>query len=262
MFTDYHVHIDKLEWSMETVEEICRRAELAGVDKVGIVVHTKVLDGFQPLYSHILSNDSGHKKLKFDKNIDRYFELLKDAKDRGYPIDIGIEVCYSPEGENFLCRMLERYPFDYKIGSVHLIQDKHYKTAIEQFKSRKVVGSLYYGLILKAIKSGLFDIIGHIEVARREGIPGLQHYPDTLLEICDELNKNKCAVEINTKWLVKHGQIIPDRETLMIMKSKDVKLVFGSDAHHIDRIGFELDNASSTISEAGYRDFSSLDCTR
>lgn len=258
MFTDYHVHIDKLDWSIETVEGICKKAEQAGVDRVGIVVHTKALDGFQPLYSHILSIDPDHKKLKFDRNIDRYFELLTGAKDLGYPIDIGIEVCYSPQGEDFLSEKLEGYPFDYKIGSVHLIDDKHYKTAIEHYKSRRVVGNLYYDLILKAVKSGLFNIIGHIEVARREGIPGLQYYPDTLVQICDELIKNNCAVEINTKWLVKHGHIIPDRDTLKFMESKGVKLVFGSDAHHIERIGFEMDSASYAIGDAGYRAFSFL----
>jgi histidinol-phosphatase (PHP family) len=258
MFVDYHVHIDKLEWSLNTVEQICKRAEEIGVDRVGIVVHTKALDGFQPLYEHVLSKDSDHKKLKFNRDIDSYFGLLTKAKRLGYPIDIGIEVCYSPQGEDFLKNKLALYPFDYKIGSVHLIDDKHYKTSIEHYKNRFVVGMLYYKLILKAIKCGMFNIVGHIEVARREGIPGLQCYPDILEEICDALIENNCTVEINTKWLVKHGDIIPDMETLQYMESKDVKLVFGSDAHHIERIGFEMENASSAICGAGYRGFSHL----
>jgi histidinol-phosphatase (PHP family) len=256
MLGDYHVHIDKLEWSIETIKEICEKAADNGVDRVGLVVHTKVLDGFQPLYSHILSNGSEHKKLKFDKDINQYISLISSAKGLGCPVDLGVEVCYFPQGQQFLGAKLNSYPFDYKIGSVHLIGDKHYKTALEYYKDNKIVGRKYYELVLKAAESGLFDIIGHIEVPRREGIPGLDQYPGILEQICYALVKNNCAVEINTKWLVKHDRIVPDLSTLKYMMDKGVKLVFGSDAHHIDRIGYALDDARTAIVEAGYKCFS------
>lgn len=258
MLVDYHIHLDKIEWSMRSIEEMCKKAREAGIDRLGLVVHTKALKGFEPLYDHILSRGSEHKKLKFDKDINGYIDLLMSAKSRGYPIDIGIEVCYSPEGQEFLKEKLAEYPFDFKIGSVHLIGDKHYKTAVEEYKDRKAVGRLYYGLALKAIDSRIFNIIGHIEVARREGIPGLDFYPDLLEKICSSLVLNNCAVEINTKWLIKHGYLVPEKDTLEYMKQRGVKLVFGSDAHHMERIGFSMDLAKKSIMDAGYREFSMI----
>lgn len=258
MFEDYHVHFDKTEWSTRSIEDACIKAEEAGVDKVGFVVHTKALKGFEALYAHVTADGSGHRKLKFNRDIDEYTELLLSAKREGYPIEIGIEVCYSPEGQDFLEEELHKYPFDYKIGSVHLIGDKHFKTAIEYYKDEKTVGRIYYGLILKAIDSKLFNIIGHIEVARREGIPGLYSYPDLLEKICKSLVTNQCALEINTKWMIKHGYIVPEADTLRYMREMGVKMVFGSDAHHIERIGYEKDTASKAIMDAGFSEFSSV----
>ncbi|HBM79600.1 MAG: PHP domain-containing protein [Clostridiales bacterium] len=258
MLVDYHVHLDKLEWSAGTIEKMCATAKKSGVDKVGVVIHTKSLMGFEPLYSHILKSGEKHKKLKFDKDPDKYIDFLKSAKSKGLPILIGVEICYSPEGEPFLRDIIKKYDFDYTIGSVHLIGIMHFKTVVKLTGDTKKVGSIYYTHVLKAINSGLFNIIGHIEVARREGIPGLNYYPDLLNDICDSLIKNNCAIEINTKWLVRHGSIVPERETLKYMKDKGVKLVFGSDAHHIERIGYGERIAESAIADAGFRGFSTI----
>lgn len=258
MFADYHIHLDKLDWTIGTIYNMCRIAEKAGVDRLGIVVHTKILDCFKPLYDHVLSNGKKHEKLKFDKKTDDFINLVIKAKEEGYPVKIGIEACYSLEGEEFLYHKLKEYPFDYVIGSVHLIGDMHYKTAVEKYESAYSAGEVYYGLIKKAVDSGLFDIIGHIELARREGIPGLISYPELLESITKSLAQNSCAVEINTKWLVKHEGIIPDTDTLKYFASSGIKVVFGSDAHHIERIGYAKDSAYDAVKKAGYTSFSVL----
>lgn len=258
MKADYHVHIDKLIWSSDTIERIAWAAQRAELDRVGLVVHTKILQGFQPLYYHIMSDGETHKKLKFNKSIEDYVNLVQESKDKGLPVSLGIEVCYSNEGESFLRYKLNQYPFDYKIGSVHMIYNMHYKTAVERYKDTEMVGRMYYQLVLNAIESGLFDIIGHIEVVRREDLPGLDFYPEMLDKICTSLVKNNCAIEINTKWLVKHDSIVPGLNTLKYMKDKGVRIVFGSDAHHIERIGFGREIALKAVEDAGYDGFHCL----
>lgn len=261
MFEDYHVHLDKSDWSVDTIKEMCSMAEMLGVDRIGLVIHTRILKGFEPLYAHLLSDGKKHDKLKFDRNIDEYLDVALKAKRSGLPIDVGIEVCYSPDGETFLRKKLMEYPFDFIIGSVHLIGNMHYKTAMEKYKDTDVVGNLYYNLVLKAVNSRLFDIIGHMEVARREGILGLDHYPDLLDKIAHSLKCNDCALEINTKWLVKRDYIVPEHGTLTYMARAGVKPVFGSDAHHKERIGFARDIAYNAIKKAGFTEFASMSTT-
>jgi histidinol-phosphatase (PHP family) len=258
MFEDYHVHLDKVDWSVDTIKEMCKIAKSRGVDRLGLVVHTRALEGFKPLYHDIIADGKSHSKFKFDRSMDQYMDTLVKAKAEGCPVDIGLEVCYSPEGESFLKKKLKEYPLDFVIGSIHLIEGMHYKTALEKYNDTNIVGKLYYNLVLDAIESGLFDIIGHIEVVRREGILGLDHFPDILKNIADSMNENDCALEINTKWLVKRDYIVPDCDTLKYMESKGIKLVFGSDAHHMDRIGFEKDTAFRAIQNAGYNGFAYL----
>ncbi|WP_054873276.1 PHP domain-containing protein [Oxobacter pfennigii] len=256
MFVDYHVHLDKLDWNIETINDLTNVAKSKGVDSIGVVVHTKILSGFEPLYSHVFKDGQNHKKLKFDKSIDEYLSLLEYAKKEGYPVLTGLEVCYAPEGEEFLKSKLGEYPYDFLIGSVHLIESRHFKTAVEFYGNTEMVGRMYYERVLKAARSGLFNIIGHIEIARREGIPSLDYYPELLDEICRELVKNNCAVEINTKWLTKRDYLVPDKTTLEYMFNAGVKVVFSSDAHHKGRIGYEKDKAISAIKAAGYESFS------
>lgn len=258
MLVDYHVHIDKLDWSLKTIDELCRSANERGINRIGVVVHTRIINGFQPLYYHILYRGTKHRKLVFNRNINEYIGLIKYAKAAGYPVDLGMEICYSPEGEDFLRDRLPQYPLDYTIGSVHLIGDKHFKTVVKYYKSRIPVGRIYYSLILRAIESGLFNIIGHIEIVRREGIPGLCHYPDLLDTICSSLIKNNCAVELNTKWLKNHDYLVPERGTLMYMSAKGVKIVFGSDAHHPETIGSGIKEAIDEITRIGFSEFSTI----
>jgi histidinol-phosphatase (PHP family) len=77
-------------------------------------------------------------------------------------------------------------------------------------------------------------------------------------KICDAAVDNNCAVEINTKWLTRHGFLVPDSETLMYMADKGVKLVFGSDAHHCERIGYGKNAAVAAINESGHNEFSCI----
>lgn len=256
MLIDYHVHLDGLDWSIKTIDELCRNAREKGVARVGTVVHTKILNGFQPLYYHILRRGGKHKKLIFNRDINEYINIVMYAKKLGYPVDLGIEACYSPEGESFLRNKLPQYPFDFTIGSVHLVGDKHFKTIVKYYKSKARVGRIYYGLVNRAIESGLFNIIGHIEIVRREGIPGLCYYPELLDSICDSLVRRNCTVEVNTKWLRHHDYLVPDKGTLMLMASRGVKVVFGSDAHHSDKIGYGAEEAYKEITLSGFGGFS------
>jgi histidinol-phosphatase (PHP family) len=256
MLADYHVHLDRLDWSLNSIDELCKNAREQGISRVGIVVHTKILNGFQPLYYHILCRGGKHKKLVFNRNINEYISTVMYAKSLGYPVDLGLEVCYSPEGEGFLRNKLPQYPFDFTIGSVHLIGDKHFKTVTKYYKSKTRVGRIYYSLVHRAIESGSFNIIGHIEIVRREGIPGLSYYPDLLDVICESLVRRNCAVEVNTKWLRKHDYLVPDKSTLMLMSSRGVRVVFGSDAHHPDKIGSGAKEACEQIVHSGFSGFS------
>jgi len=108
VLVDYHVHLDKFDWNLESIEGMCNKAKEVGVDKIGVVVHTRAIEEFEPLYRHILSDGMEHRKLKFDRSLDSYINLLESAKKKGYPVSTGVEVCYSKEGEDFLSQKLSQ----------------------------------------------------------------------------------------------------------------------------------------------------------
>ena len=50
-------------------------------------------------------------------SVSEYLELLTRAKQKGWPVKIGIEVDYIPEVEDEIRTFLEKYQFDYVFGS-------------------------------------------------------------------------------------------------------------------------------------------------
>ena len=54
-------------------------------------------------------------------DIEPYVEAVLEAKRRGYPVKLGLEVDYEPAQEEETRELLAPYPWDYLIGSIHFL---------------------------------------------------------------------------------------------------------------------------------------------
>ena len=52
-------------------------------------------------------------------SLDAYVEAVLDAKAAGLPVILGLEVDYYPGKMDHVARLLDGYPFDVLLGSVH-----------------------------------------------------------------------------------------------------------------------------------------------
>jgi len=106
--------------------------------------------------------------------IEDYVKLVeKDEKESSIPIKLGAEIDYFLGKEEDLREIIEEFPFDYVIGSVHflddwIIDDPRY---MDGYCKRDIneVYEQYFFLVSKMASSKLFDVVGHLDLVKKFG---------------------------------------------------------------------------------------------
>ena len=112
----------------------------------------------------------------------------------------------------------------------------------------------YYEQIILSAKSGMFDILGHID-AMRGYYPEFVDIPsrsvDQALQVIAECD---VAIEINTSGSTKDcGGWYPADDLLVRALHYGVKVTFGSDAHISSRVADEWELVDNGLSKSGIR---------
>lgn len=251
---DGHVHLENGPLSKEYVWEFVNAAKNQGLKELQILDHTHRFYEFHDMYKKVYETSELQKKW-FDKkqvnSIKDYQQLIEEMKKEDFPIEVrfGLEVCYSPENEEFLREILNEYPYDFLVGSVHSINgylydmDAFSKELLWEKRDSKEIYQDYFELIKKAIKSGLFTQIGHPDVIKMYNYdPGYdltKEYKE-LAELAKEYN---VKMEDNTGAHYRyHHQDVGLNDTFRkILQDKDVTIITASDAHYPYHVGKDFD---------------------
>ncbi|AWB45843.1 phosphoesterase [Paenibacillus sp. CAA11] len=188
-------------------------------------------------------------------------EVLRLKAEYAGKIDVllGIESDFFPEHIEVYRKTLAKYPFDYIIGSVH----STYNTSIFNKNRWKglspeehiVQKETYYDYIRQSARSGMFQILGHIDAMKGNypafsDIPAAKAIDDTLQTIAE----HGVSIEINTSGKTKlSGGWYPADDILERALHYGVEVTFGSDAHKPSRVGDEWDQVAARLYDIGYR---------
>lgn len=195
-----------------------------------------------------------------------YVQTILGLRER-YPeitVKLGVEADYVPGYEQGLLRTLGDYPWDYVYGSVHYIGDwgfdnPEYAARYSEWDIEQLYGT-YFELICGAVQTGLFDIIGHLDVIKKWG-----HKPDKepvkLYErVAKVIASHNIAVEVNTAGYRKPvGEPYPSKSLLAALVARGVELTLGSDAHAPEEVGKDFDRAVEELRAAGVRSLARFD---
>lgn len=245
---DYHMHTPLCLHAEGWPKEYAKRAVELGLDEIGF------------------SDHSPFKERRDDwrmdkKEMDKYITEVEKARVE-YPelmIRLGLEVDFLPGEESWIEELNRKYKFDYLIGSVHylskdwVVDDPRYVGKFDELEVSKV-WDLYWEAYIKAIKSGLFDIMGHPDLVKKFG-----HRPDGELTqyyegAIEAMVQVGCAYEINTAGLRKEvNEMYPHPSFLTMACEAGVPVVFGSDAHAPQEVGSDFEEAVSLAKTAGYK---------
>ena len=261
MIIDYHMHLrdehEELAHRASAVEPFVTAARLAGVDEIGFTEHVYYFEQTRRLWTvpyHL--ERCGH-------DLDDYVTAVSDAKARGLPVKLGLEVDYEPGREDETIAFLEPYTWDFLLGSVHFVDG----LAVDGGPPRLIdaVGvegawHRYFDVLADAARSGVFDVLSHPDLVKIFGdrVPTFDYGP-----VADAIAEGGVAVEVSTAGLRKPvGELYPDGAFLRACHDRAVPITTASDAHVPQLVGRDFDLARALLESVGYETVTVFDRRR
>ena len=246
-----------------TPEEFVERALKLGFISLGFSEHMPAPKEYT--YPDFPDFDQAHRLF------DGYVETVLDLKDRyrdDLPILLGVETEYFREEKEYLSDFLERYPFDYVLGSVHYVKghgfdfsEDVWKQAADACGGPEGLAVEYYSLLRELMAMGVVDVLGHIDIidifasGSLTG-PVVEEAEQHTLEAARDAD---IVVEINARGLIKacrHAYPRPD--LLRRACEAGVSITLGDDSHAPDQVGARFDIAFEEIRRAGFTEYVKL----
>ena len=247
---DYHIHTPFCGHASGNMEDYVATARKLGMPEMGFADHL-------PLF-HIDDRTLAMSHEDLPRYVDRV-KALREANP-GFTIRLGIEADYIARYLEDVARDLALYPFDYVYGSVHFIGDwgidqSRFKFEFER-RDIDEVYRLYFEHVMAAARTGLFDVMTHLDVVKKYGHRPAADISNLYHEVGETLSKSNVAIELNSSGLRKPvAEIYPSLELLKIMRSHGVPITFGSDAHKPSQVGKDFDKLRGHARAAGYKDY-------
>jgi histidinol-phosphatase (PHP family) len=243
MLFDTHMHTQFSTDSKMLMDEALKRRQELGI---GIVITEHLdLDYPQP------------KAFIFD--IEEYFEAYNQY--RSDEVMLGIEIGMRSDLIEENRKAVEKHPFDFVIGSIHVIEgiDIYQAEFYAGRTKREVYGQYFDAMLNCAANYDFIDSLGHIDYIARYArfedaelrYSEFRDYIDKILEVMVEKEK---AVEINTRRLNRPETVAALLPIYRRFRELGGRLVtIGSDAHTSQDIGKHFAVALDLASAAGLK---------
>jgi histidinol-phosphatase (PHP family) len=243
MLVDYHMHTF-LSDGRDSHEQMIESAAYKSIGEIGFSDHISLLPvkWAMPIES---INDMVARVNNVQQN------------DKGISVKFGLEMDYFPHLEKEIKGVIASLPLDYVIGSVHFINEWNFDTDISQYDSIDIdrFYKQYFKLVQQSAKSGLFDVIGHCDLAKK-----FAYYPtftlDSLYDETAKVFKNSgVVVEVNTSGRIKPcNEFYPSAQFLERLAHYKVPVTLGSDAHVEQNVGQFFSDALAELKALGFKE--------
>lgn len=172
-----------------------------------------------------------------------------------------IELGLKPHLKTAYRQLLAAYPFDFVIGSTHLVNNMDpYSQSFWENRSEKEALSAYFETVIENIRSfPEFDSCGHLDYIIRYAPSGNRNftwkaYGDYLDEAMNLLIHHGIALEVNTAGYAKGlNQPNPQEDILKrYLELGGELLTIGSDAHKPEFYAWEFHHTEALLKSLGF----------
>jgi histidinol-phosphatase (PHP family) len=248
---DAHLHTDLSPDSAVPLELYCAQAAERGVREIAITDHLDFMPG-APAYQY---TSYRHRE-----------RAVRDAAERWtgkVTIRFGVELTYESRYESQIREHLATHSYDYVIGSVHAMSDGPYaRERLASFVSGKSLTEAvapYFTEVARAIRSDLFDTLGHMDMCKRWLLPWFKAaeytaIPEAYEPLLVALVESATALEVNASGL-RHptGETYPG--PWVVTRYRELggrRVTVGSDSHLPHTFAFGLEEACEIVAAAGF----------
>jgi histidinol-phosphatase (PHP family) len=263
---DYHVHLHRHgpyagagprpgEYPDGLIESYVDTALTRGADEVGFTEHlyrcVEAAPVLGPFWEAAPTIDLARQTEKFflddlQLSLERYVQTVTEARDRGLPVLLGLEVDYFPDTIDAVVDLLAPYPWDFLIGSTHWVRgwSVDHGGAQWEFGRRGVRQAYedYFEIEVMLAESGTVDALAHVDVVKKHG----HVLPDPPLDLYEKVvaaaAASGTAVEVSSAGLRQPvSEIYPHPRFLAMFAAAGVPITLASDAHRPEDCALERD---------------------
>lgn len=252
--SDFHMHTAFSTDSETPVRAMIEGAIAKGLKTICITDHR---DEDYPFYEEM-----GEHAFLFD--VDAYFcelnALREEYADR-IDVRIGIELGLQPHLGKSYRELVNKYPFDFVIGSVHVVEgtDPYYGEIFHKRSDEDAYRKTFRETLENLKNVETFDVLGHIDYVVRYGKYQDKEYSyerfapelDAILKVVIEKGK---GIELNTAgWKYGLGFAHPHPEVLKRYRELGGEIItIGADAHKPEHIAYDFEKVSGLLRACGF----------
>ena len=243
---DDHIHSRLSSDGKDTVDDLCRAALERGLSGICITDHFDT----DP-------TDYGYGAYDFDRLL-REVEAARRRYGGQLELRIGAEICFQVEFAPRVEAFLRACAPDFVLGSAHYVRREFVDSAY--FRRRRPYDAYegYLGAVEEVVASGLFDSLGHLDLAKRYGarVYGAfdpEPHEERIERILRLLVRQGMALEVNTSgWRQAPGEPFPGEHILRrYAQLGGERITIGSDAHQAADVGCDVARAYALARRAG-----------
>ena len=278
---DYHLHLWPHEsaetwFSIDQLAEYCERAEANGVTELAITEHFYRFHQTADVVGRFFEHEGGDPALQAAmdsyiehharSDLDEYVGLVEEAKRQGLPVKLGMEVDYYRGQMDAVGALLDQYPFDVLLGSVHWIgqwQFDYFEHPLHlgEWEARDVDAcwEAYTEAIEELSATSTCDVLAHPDLIKVAG-----HVPSNPTEwwdrIAEAAARSGMAAELSSAgWSKPIAEQYPSVPLLDRFVAAGVPMTTASDAHRASAVADRSADLRALIDAAGITSLASFE---
>lgn len=251
MKADFHMHTEFSTDSDTTPEKMAEAAIALGMETICFTDHQDI--------------DFPGEENEFYFDTELYFQkmrMLQEKYKNQIDIRIGVEVGLQPHLGTRIHEYVNQYPFDYVIGSVHVIDGKDpYFGEMFEYQTDEAGYRRAFDVTIQSLQNIKdFDVLGHLDYVVRYGKHQAEEYSykkfaDQIDMILRFLIENGKGLEVNTAGL-KYGLGFahPHPEVLRRYKELGGEIItVGADGHKPEHIAYGFEKVNDLLKDCGFK---------
>jgi histidinol-phosphatase (PHP family) len=233
---DYHTHHDRCGHATGSLREYIESAIEQGLDQIGLADHLPLIH----IPAERMPEGTAMDISLYDGYVSEALDLKK-AYERDIDVRVGVEGYFVTGWEKELAELINPYPFDFVIGSIHNIGEWDISDSRQRYlwEGRDVnqVYRDYYGEVKASAESGLFDFVGHFDVIKKHGLPPTEDLWSDIEAALMAVKRADMAMELNVSGIDKAGgEMYPAESIVRRALELGIPFTLSSDAHQPEHV--------------------------
>ncbi|MCE5203231.1 MAG: histidinol-phosphatase HisJ family protein [Coriobacteriales bacterium] len=253
---DLHIHTARCRHGLGTVAEYVDAAREVGATTIAFTEHLPLPDAL--LRADPAAMGYAMPASELPAYVDEVLRAREAAGSTGGPeVLLGIEVDLHPGNEDHVRTLVDSYPFDLVLGSVHYIDGWAFDdpSRTEGYTGWDIakLWERYFDDVVRAASTGLADVIAHADLIKKFGYVPHGDLRPFYAEAAEAFAAAGCVVEVNTAGLRKPcAELYPSDAFLRELRKAGVRVTVGSDAHAPCDVCTGYSQAVDALRRAGY----------